>query len=97
MNGDVYMEEALLDQILAEKKSPVMFADETRKETADYKFFYENGVLKKYGKELSGDDITGEYIGIGRFFRLFPTLLYRADEPDDRRAAAFRLVGERAV
>ena len=67
MNGDVYMEEALLDQILAEEKSPVMFADETRKETADYKFFYENGVLKKYGKELSGDDITGEYIGIGRF------------------------------
>ena len=32
----------------------------TRKETADYKFFYENGVLKKYGKELSGDDITGK-------------------------------------
>ena len=71
MNGDVYMEEALLDQILAEKKSPVMFADETRKETADYKFFYENGVLKKYGKELSGDDITGEYIGIGRFSASF--------------------------
>ena len=71
MNGDVYMEEALLDQILAEKKSPVMFADETRKETAGYKFFYENGVLKKYGKELSGDDITGEYIGIGRFSASF--------------------------
>ena len=71
MNGDVYMEEALLDQILAEKKSPVMFADETRRETADYKFFYENGILKKYGKELSGDDITGEYIGIGRFSSSF--------------------------
>ena len=66
-----FVEEALLDQILAEKKSPVMFADETRKETADYKFFYENGVLKKYGKELSGDDITGEYIGIGRFSASF--------------------------
>ena len=64
MNGDVYMEDGLLDQILSEKLSPVMFADESRKETADYKFYYENGVLKKYGKELTGGDITGEYIRI---------------------------------
>ena len=34
-----------------------MFADESRKETADYKFFYEDGILKKYGKELEGSDI----------------------------------------
>ena len=71
MNGDVYLEDRLLDRILAEKKSPVMFADESRKETADYKFFYEDGILKKYGKELEGSDITGEYIGIGRFARAF--------------------------
>lgn len=71
MNGDVYLEAELLDLVMAEKKSPVMFADETRKETADYKFFYENGILKKYGKELEGADITGEYIGIGRFSRAF--------------------------
>ncbi len=43
MNGDVYLEDRLLDRILAEKKSPGMFADESRKETADYKFFYEDG------------------------------------------------------
>lgn len=71
MNGDVYLEEGLLDQILREEKSPVMFADESRKETADYKFYYENGILQKYGKELSGSDITGEYIGIGRFSKVF--------------------------
>lgn len=71
MNGDVYLEDQLLDLILAEQKSPVMFADESRKETADYKFCYENGILKKYGKELEGDDITGEYIGIGRFSAAF--------------------------
>lgn len=71
MNGDVYLEERLLDQILAETKSPVMFSDESRKETADYKFFYENGILKKYGKDLEGEDITGEYIGIGRFSKEF--------------------------
>lgn len=81
MNGDVYMEGRLLDLILSEKKSPVMFADGSRKETADYKFFYENGILKKYGKELTGSDITGEYIGIGRFSKEFlPRFIRRMDE-----------------
>lgn len=81
MNGDVYLEDRLLDLILAEQKSPVMFADESRKETADYKFYYENGILKKYGKELSGSDITGEYIGIGRFSKEFlPQFTARMEE-----------------
>lgn len=73
MNGDVYIGGELLDMILEEKQSPVMFADETRKETADYKFYYEDGILKKYGKELEGADITGEYIGIGKFDASFVT------------------------
>lgn len=71
MNADVYLEEAMLDEILATQISPVMFADGTRKEEADYKFKYTNGVLEKYGKDLSGEDISGEYIGIGRFSRDF--------------------------
>lgn len=80
MNADVYMEEELLDRILQCKKSPVMFADSSRKEEADYKFKYENSVLEKYGKELTGDDITGEYIGIGRFSKDFmPEFLNRLD------------------
>ena len=67
MNGDVFLQDKLLDTIIAEKKSPVMFADGTRKQEADYKFKYENGILKKYGKELVDDDISGEYIGVGSF------------------------------
>ena len=81
MNGDVYLEAALLDRILEEHGSPVMYADESRRETADYKFFYEDGILRKYGKELEGDDITGEYIGIGRFSKDFmPDFLRRMEE-----------------
>lgn len=81
MNGDVYIDEVLLDKILDEKKSPVMFADETRKLTADYKFYYENQILIKYGKELEGDDITGEYIGLGKFDREFlPDFIKKMDE-----------------
>ena len=63
MNGDVFMEERLLEEILCQQcDGPVLFSDETRKEEADYKFYYENGRLIKYGKELTGDDVTGEYI-----------------------------------
>lgn len=54
-------------------------------ETADYKFFYEDGILKKYGKELTGDDVTGEYIGIGRFSAAFmPEFICRMEEMIDR-------------
>ena len=73
MNADVYLEESLLDKIIECKKSPVMFADNSRKEDADYKFKYSNGLLEKYGKELEGDDITGEYIGAGKFSKEFMT------------------------
>ena len=71
MNADVFLEEKLIDYILSQKDSPVMFADSSRKEEADYKFKFENGVLLKYGKELEGDDISGEYVGIGRFSKDF--------------------------
>lgn len=71
MNADVYLQEELLDRVIASDRSPVMFADGTRKEEADYKFCYHNGILEKYGKDLKGDDITGEYIGIGKFSKDF--------------------------
>lgn len=69
LNGDVYFEPSLLDDILNEKLSPVFFCDDTRKEEADYKFYYENNKLIKYGKNLSGKDISGEYIGIAKIDR----------------------------
>ena len=81
MNADVYLEEAMLDKILQTQLSPVMFADGTRKEEADYKFKYTDGILEKYGKDLTGDDISGEYIGIGRFSREFmPEFLTQLEE-----------------
>ena len=66
MNADVFLEEGVLDDMMGTELSPVLFADETRKEEADYKFYYENNVLMKYGKELTGEDITGEYIGAAK-------------------------------
>lgn len=67
MNADVFLDSLLMDKIISTTISPVMFADSSRKEEADYKFKYSNGILEAYGKELSGNDISGEYVGIGRF------------------------------
>lgn len=82
MNGDVFMEERLLGEILCQQcDGPVLFSDETRKEEADYKFYYENGRLIKYGKELTGDDVTGEYIGVARLGKGFlPQFSDRLDQ-----------------
>lgn len=71
MNGDVYIENSLLKDVINEKMSPVLFSDESRKEEADYKFYYENRILKKYGKELQGKEITGEYVGIAKIKKDF--------------------------
>ncbi|BDU49687.1 phosphocholine cytidylyltransferase family protein [Haliovirga abyssi] len=66
MNGDVFFEEHFLDEIKKEELSPVLYADGSRKEEADYKLFYENGILYKYGKELKLNETTGEYIGVAK-------------------------------
>lgn len=71
MNGDVFVDDSLLEIIKDETLSPVLFCDETRKEEADYKFYYEDNKLLKYGKELEGDDITAEYIGIAKIGKEF--------------------------
>ena len=71
MNGDVFVDDSLLEIIKGETLSPVLFCDETRKEEADYKFYYEDNKLLKYGKELEGDDITAEYIGIAKIGKEF--------------------------
>lgn len=77
MNGDVFLQDELLDRILEDELSPVMFADGSRREEADYKFKYEDGKLRKYGKQLTGDDITGEYIGLGCFDYSFMQVFVR--------------------
>jgi L-glutamine-phosphate cytidylyltransferase len=71
LNGDVFFESSLLADILSVPMSPVLFCDDSRKEDADYKFYYENNKLIKYGKELAGEDISGEYIGIAKINRDF--------------------------
>lgn len=66
MNADVYIEQDTLDTVLKSSFDRVVFADVSRKSEADYKLKYEGSTLVNYGKDLQGDDISGEYIGIGK-------------------------------
>jgi len=66
MNADVFMEESVLDAILKEHHSPVLLSDSSRIEDADYRFQWQGNELKKYGKDLSNDETTGEYVGIAK-------------------------------
>jgi len=66
MNGDLFMEEKIIDRLLEDSRSPLMLSDSTRIEDADYRFNWDGELLKKYGKELTNEQTTGEYVGIGR-------------------------------
>jgi choline kinase len=67
MNGDVFLSGEALDQVLSEKRSPVLFYDTSRKAEADYKFSCEGDRLVKFGKELTLEETSGEYIGCAVF------------------------------
>ncbi len=66
LNGDLFFEEELLDIVIEEINSPVMLSDSSRIEDADYRFSWENNLLKRFGKELTNEETTGEYVGIGK-------------------------------
>ena len=81
MNADVFCEEAMYDEMLGVKEDPVMFYDTSRVEDADYRFFCENGIIRKYGKELPTSETSGEYVGIAKLSRqLVPIFRRRLEE-----------------
>ena len=70
-NGDLFFEPSLLDVVLASPGEVTMLADPRRVQEADYRFAYDHGQLRKYGKNLRPEETTGEYIGIARLRRDF--------------------------
>lgn len=66
MNGDVFIEEKVVDLLLGEKRSPLFLSDSSRIEDADYKFQWKDNKLLKFGKELTIDETSGEYVGIAK-------------------------------
>lgn len=72
MNADVFMSDEIMDMMINSELDNVMAIDTSRKELGDYFFSTtNNGVLKKYGKELPLSERTGEYVGIAKIGRTF--------------------------
>ena len=89
MNADVYLEESLLQEIADSAKAPFpggylpvrLYMDSSRIEEADYRFSVQDGVLKKYGKDLSDEETSGEYIGAALLSGAFlPRFAEKIDE-----------------
>jgi len=67
LNADVFFEDRLLDVIVEERNSPVLFADRSRTDVADYRFRLEGELITAYGKADAIPDgtVDAEYIGVG--------------------------------
>jgi len=68
-NADVFMDEEILQKILEAKEDITMLSDYRRIETGDYFFHCENGLVRKYGKELPLEERTCEYVGFAKVGR----------------------------
>lgn len=66
MSGDVYVEPEIIDRLIETKDDPVLLADSSRIIEADYRYNYENGILRKFGKDLSIEETTGECLGVAK-------------------------------
>ncbi len=86
-NGDVYWSQEILDLMKKEKEGCelYMLADSNRVLDGDYFFGTENGILKRYGKELTLDERDCEYAGIAWLSAAFvPVFLVRLNEMIDQ-------------
>ena len=65
-NADVFWEQDILTELLKEKHPITMLADKSRVNKGDYFFNVELDYLVDYGKELTREQRTSEYVGIAK-------------------------------
>jgi len=66
LNGDLFLDDAVIDAVLDEKRNPVMFSDSSRIMEADYRFKLRDGCVVGYGKDLLPEQTDAEYVGIAK-------------------------------
>ncbi|MGA1977479.1 MAG: phosphocholine cytidylyltransferase family protein [Bacteroidales bacterium] len=66
LNGDVFFEESIIEKCLVSKDEILMLADSSKIKGADYRFNWKDSTLLKFGKDLSDDETTGEYVGLAK-------------------------------
>ncbi|CEN31581.1 phosphocholine cytidylyltransferase family protein [Paraclostridium sordellii] len=71
LNADVYFTDEILDTIISDQKEVTLMVDKSRTEVGDFFLKIENGYITKYGKELSIEERSCEYVGIGKIRKSF--------------------------
>jgi len=66
MNADLFLEESILDLVLAQTENVVMLSDSTRIETADFRFGVDDCRILKTGNKLTNEETDCEYVGLAR-------------------------------
>ena len=80
-NGDVYWSQEILDFMLQQPEEVFLLADSDRVYDGDYFFGTEQGMLRRYGKELTLEERDCEYTGIAMLRASFvPVFLNRLNE-----------------
>lgn len=64
-NADVYYTQDLLDVVKRSNQEVFLLSDRTKVDEGDYFFLTRNGILEKFGKELTREERNCEYVGIG--------------------------------
>lgn len=70
-NADVFWEEDILNDIKNSKENVVMLGDKSRTEVGDYFFKCRDNKIVDYGKELTLENRTCEYVGIAKITKEF--------------------------
>lgn len=67
LNGDTYFGFESLEMFERSQSEFTLLGDSSRIEEADYKLKWSNsGIIEKFGKKLSVEETTGEYVGLAR-------------------------------
>lgn len=84
-NGDVYWSQEILDFMKTQKDEDLyLLGDSDRVRDGDYFFGTENGILRRYGKELTLPERSCEYVGIAWLSAVFvPVFLGRLNQMID--------------
>ena len=71
MNADLYVEEQIIDIVLAQSRPVVMLSDSSRIEGADFRFTVDGDRIIKTGNMIEDHETDCEYVGIARVDKSF--------------------------
>ena len=66
LNGDICFDIEVLDELISDRRDPVMLCDSSRIRTADYRFSLDGERLVAFGKNIPDERTDAEYVGMAK-------------------------------